>query len=71
MYFGVSTFGYRFQSTEYFVNRCQRLSTHLSAWICLIIKVLSVVHNINRKICASNISKTCPDIKKTILLRTV
>jgi len=31
-------------------------------------KVLGFVHNINRKIGVSNISKTCPDIKKTIQL---
>lgn len=66
MYLGVSTLGYGFLPTEHFVNVCQRLSTRLFALMYLTINVLGFVHNINCKIGASNISKKCPDIKKTI-----
>lgn len=71
MYLGVSTLGYGFLPTEYFVNVCQRLSTRLFAWICLFFNTLGFVHTVNRKMCAFNISKICSDIKKTILFRTV
>ncbi len=60
MYLGVSTFGYGFLPIEYFVNVCQRLSTYLFSWIYLTINVLGFVHNVNRKMCASNISKFVP-----------
>lgn len=66
MYLGVSTLGYGFLPAEYFVNVCQRLSTHLFALICLFFNTLGFVHNVNCKIGASNISKKCPVIKKAI-----
>ena len=66
MRFGVSTFGYGFLLSDYFVNLCQRLSTHHFGLICLYFKVLGNVNNVNCKTGASDFSKICHDVKKTI-----
>lgn len=66
MYFRVSTTGYGFLLSDYFVNLCQRLSTHHFELICLYFRVLGVVNNVNCQIGAFDFSKICPHVKKTI-----